>query len=116
MAYFAQIDENNVVLQVIAVSNADAPDPAPNDQAGQQFLASLGLGTNWIQTSYNHNFRKQYAGPGYTYSHEHDVFIGPQPFPSWSLDEQFDWQPPIPYPSDGRYTWDETNQEWVPVD
>lgn len=117
MAYFAELDDNNVVIQVIAISNNDAPDPAPNDQAGQQFIASLGITGRWLQTSFNHKIRKQYAGIGFTYDPTADVFVAPQPFPSWSLDSNHDWQPPIPYPTDGgRYQWNETNQEWVLVD
>lgn len=117
MAYFAELDDNNVVIQVIAISNNDAPDPAPNDQAGQQFIASLGITGRWLQTSFNHRIRKQYAGIGFTYDPTADVFVAPQPFPSWLLDSNHDWQPPFPYPTDGGlYQWNETNLEWVLVD
>lgn len=78
MAYFAELDNNNIVLRVLAVSNQDAPDPAPdNEQQGIDFLASLGLGTNWKQTSYNGNFRGKYAGIGDTYDPINDVFVSP---------------------------------------
>jgi hypothetical protein len=116
MAYFAQIDDNGTVLQVIAVSNADAPDPAPehSEPLGQAFIASLGLTGEWRQTSYNGNFRKAYAGPGWQYDVEADVFIAPQPFPSWSLDANHDWQPPTPMPEEGGpYAWDEDTLAWV---
>jgi hypothetical protein len=115
MAYFAELDQNSVVLRVLSVSNDNCPDPAPdNEQQGIDFLASLGLGTNWKQTSYHGNFRKQYAGIGYTYDADADVFVSPSPFPSWSLDDNYDWQPPVAYPSDGGvYVWNEEEQEWV---
>jgi hypothetical protein len=115
MAYFAELDPNNVVLRVLSVSNDNCPDPAPdNEQQGIDFLASLGLGTSWKQTSYHGNFRKQYAGIGYTYDADADVFVSPSPFPSWSLDENYDWQAPVPYPSDGEsYVWDEEDQAWI---
>lgn len=119
MAYFAQIGYGNVVQQVISISNENAPDPAPahSEPLGQAFIAdTLGLSGEWRQTSYHGNFRKQYAGPGYTYDAEADVFIAPQPFPSWTLDANHDWQPPTPYPSDGkRYVWDEATLSWVEV-
>ena len=119
MAYFAQLDADGTVLQVISVSNADAPDPAPSNSEplGQAFIASLGLDGEWRQTSYNGTFRKAYAGPGFRYDADADVFIAPQPFPSWSLDANHDWQPPTPYPTDGeRYTWDEATLSWVEVE
>lgn len=112
MAYFAELDDNNVVIRVVAVSNNDAPDPAPNDQAGNDFLNSLGLTGRWIQTSYNNRIRKQYAGIGYRYDPDADVFIAPQPFPSWTLDHNHDWQPPVPMPN-GKHYWNEDDQTWV---
>lgn len=118
MAYMAQLDENNVVLQVLAVADANCPDPAPaNEAQGAAFLEERGLGSNWKQTSYNNNFRKQYAGIGFTYDAEADVFVAPQPFPSWTLDENHDWQAPTPYPTDGgAYYWDEETLSWVVVE
>jgi hypothetical protein len=115
MAYFAQINNNGTVLQVIAVSNADAPDPSPSNSEplGQAFIASLGLEGEWRQTSYNGNFRKQYAGPGFAYDSDADVFIAPQPYPSWTLDAQHDWQPPTPMPAEGMWSWDEDTTSWV---
>ena len=65
------------------------------------------------RTSYNNKIRKQYAGIGFTYDPVADVFIAPQPFPSWTLDSNHDWQPPIPYPNDGlMYAWNEDDQDW----
>ena len=118
MAYMAQLDENNVVIQVLAVSNADCPDPAPaNEAQGAAFLESLGLGTNWKQTSYNANFRKNYAGIGFAYDAVRVAFIPPTPFASWVLNEDTcQWEPPIPYPMDGKiYSWDEETVSWKEV-
>lgn len=116
MAYFAEIDNEGIVLRVIKISNENAPDPAPShsESIGQNFIASLELDGVWRQTSYNGSFRKQYAGPGYRYDADADVFIAPQPWPSWTLDADHDWQPPTPYPSDGGdYVWDEETLSWV---
>lgn len=107
MAHFAQIDQNNVVVQVVVV-------PDDQEHRGQEFLADdLGLGGRWLQTSYNHRIRKQYAGPGFTYDETADVFIRPQPFVSWTLDENHDWQPPVPKPEQGFWWWNESSLEWV---
>jgi hypothetical protein len=67
------------------------------------------------RTSYNNNIRKQYAGIGYTYDAINDVFIAPQPYPSWSLDENFDWQPPTPMPTEGMWYWNEEELTWKEV-
>lgn len=121
MAHFAQIDANGIVLRVIKVDNADAPDPAPlNEDEGRAFIAQLAeldstLSGEWRQTSYSGSFRKQYAGPGFTYDADADVFIAPQPFPSWSLDLNHDWQPPSPMPTEGDWYWDEGTLSWVEV-
>ena len=107
MAHFAELDENNIVTRVLVVSN-------DLEHRGADFLANdLELGGNWIQTSYNNNIRKQYAGIGFSYDPVADVFITPQPFPSWSLDEDYDWQPPTPMPTQGRWYWDEATLSWV---
>lgn len=114
MAHFAQIDENNTVTQVIVVSDSDCGGGQypESDPIGAAFCNRL-LGGNWKQTSYNNNFRKQYAGIGYTFDAERDMFIAPQPYPSWTLDNEGDWQPPVPYPTDGKmYYWDEDFQSW----
>lgn len=119
MAHFAQLDDAGIVQQVIVISNTDAPDPAPSNSEplGQAFIADvLGLSGEWRQTSYNGNFRKQYCGPGYIYDADADVFIAPQPFPSWTLDANYDWQPPTPMPTDdGLWVWDEDTLSWVDV-
>lgn len=107
MAHWAEIDENNIVLRVLVGDNND-----PAGDEGYQWLID-NLGGTWIKTSYNGNIRKQYAGIGFTYDSEADVFVAPQPFPSWLLDENHDWQPPIPYPNDGlMYVWNEEVQDW----
>lgn len=110
MAHFAQIDSDNKVVQVLVV-------PDSQEHRGEEFLANdLGLGGTWVQTSYNNRIRKQYAGIGYTYDAAADVFVAPQPFPSWTLDDNYDWQAPTPCPTDGNwYTWNETTQTWTPA-
>jgi hypothetical protein len=115
MANFAQI-ENGTVVNVIVVSNNELlVDGIEVEQKGIEFCQSL-FGGTWVQTSYNNNFRKQYAGIGFTYDADADVFIALEPFPSWSLDANYDWQAPIDYPADGKdYSWDESNQVWVEV-
>lgn len=117
MAHFAEIDKDGTVLQVIKISNLDAPDPAPShsEPLGQAFISDvLGLPGEWRQTSYNGTFRKRYAPVGGRYFHDDDVFVWPRPYPSWSLDENYDWQAPVPMPSEGGpWTWDEDTLDWV---
>jgi hypothetical protein len=111
MAHFAQIDENNVVLQVLVV-----PDNA--EDRGQDYLANdLGLGGTWVQTSYNARIRKNYAGIGFVYDANRDAFIAPQPFDSWVLNEDTCcWEAPVAYPADGAvYQWNETDKDWKAV-
>jgi len=106
MAHFAEINENNIVTRVLVVDNSQ-------EHRGQEFLAEeLGLGGRWIQTSYNHNFRKQYAGVGYSYDEVKDEFVMPQPYTSWQLDENNDWQPPAPRPNETA-EWDEEFEIWI---
>jgi hypothetical protein len=116
MAHFAELDENNVVLRVIVVNNTELldADGAEQEALGQAFCANL-LGGNWKQTSYNRAFRKNFAGRGHVYDANQDVFIPPQPFPSWLLNSDiFQWNPPLPYPTDGKlYIWDEPTITWV---
>jgi hypothetical protein len=121
MAHFAKI-ENNIVQDVIVVSNDVCGSEFPaSEPVGQEFIANvLKLDGAWKQTSYNHNFRKHYGAPGFTYNQEVDIFIPPAPFPSWHLDEEYNWRAPTPMPSDAsstiRYYWDEANQVWVSAD
>jgi hypothetical protein len=113
MAHFAKLNEDNIVIDVNVVSNS-ALDSNNEEQSGIEFLTEWSGGyTNWKQTSYNGNIRKQYAGIGYSYNPVADVFISPQPFASWSLDNNFDWQAPTPRPTEGFWSWDEASLSWV---
>jgi hypothetical protein len=114
MAHFAQLDENNKVLTVIVVNNEDCLDEAgiESEQVGVRFCENL-LGGSWVQTSYNGNIRKQYAGIDFFYDSEKDIFVAPQPYLSWSLDENFDWQAPVGHPGDGNYWWSEEEGNWI---
>tara|TARA_R100001443_G_scaffold111352_1_gene124059 strand:- start:406 stop:894 length:489 start_codon:yes stop_codon:yes gene_type:complete len=136
MAHFAKLDENNKVLSVINVGNDVVA--YNGDPAGETYCTKL-LGGTWKQTSYNTRngvhydpnswtpsadqslaFRWNYAGPDFTYDAVNDVFYAPQPFPSWTLDDQYVWQAPVAKPTvvvDGNgdlieYNWDEVNQRW----
>ena len=118
MAHFAQLDENNTVTQVIVVANEELMlDGVENETKGIMFCKSLfGEDTRWVQTSYNGNKRKNYAGIGYTYDPVNDWFFAPQPYSSWTLDSEAKWQPPTPYPADGKfYTWNESTLTWDEV-
>ena len=106
MSHWAEIDNNNKVLRVTVGDNND-----PAGDEGYQWLID-NLGGTWIKTSYNNNIRKQYAGIGYSYDPIADVFIAPQPFASWSLDNNYDWQAPTPRPNEGEWSWDEENLMW----
>jgi hypothetical protein len=116
MAHFAQLNEENLVTQVIVVANQDTADQdgVENEAIGIEFCTNL-LGGKWVQTSYNGNIRKNYAGVGYKYDAALDAFIPPQPFASWTLNnETAQWEAPTPYPTDDkRYTWDEATTSWV---
>jgi len=115
MAHFAKLDENNIVTEVVVVNNNVLlrTDGTESEYKGKVFLNGLLGNATWVQTSYNGNFRKQYAGVGYAYDETNDVFIALQPFNSWILDENFDWQPPIPMPMDDNlYEWDEETLSW----
>ena len=105
MSHFAEINSDSIVQRVIV--------------AEQDFINSGAVGDsfNWVQTSYNGNFRKNYAGTGYSYDKTKDAFIAPQPYPSWTLAEpSFQWEAPTPYPTDGKmYTWDEPTVAWKEV-
>jgi hypothetical protein len=96
MAHFAKLN-NNIVTEVIV--------------SEQDFINSGAVGDSflWVQTSYNGNFRKNFAGVGYTYDKTRDAFIPPQPYPSWTLvEDTCQWKPPITCPDDDKmYTWDE---------
>jgi hypothetical protein len=116
MAHFAEIGLNNTVVRVIVVANAELLDEnhVEQEQKGIDFCRSL-FGGTWLQTSYNGNIRKNYAGVGFTYDSTRDAFIPPKPYASWTLNEDTcRWDPPTPMPDDGGvYSWDESTQTWV---
>jgi len=105
MSHFAKIDSNNIVTQVIV--------------AEQDFINSGAVGDSflWVQTSYNNNFRKNYAGIGYTYDKTRDAFIPPKPYPSWTfVEDTCQWKAPSAMPDDGkRYEWDESTTSWKEI-
>lgn len=122
MAHYALINENNIVVEVIVgvdeniiQTDLDNTQVGGTSESWEEFYASR----PWFQglickrTSFNHNIRKQYAGIGYSYDPVADVFIAPQPYPSWSLDDNFDWQPPTPKPAGLNWEWDEPTLTWV---
>jgi hypothetical protein len=121
MAHYAQTDSSGVVLQIVVISNDDIRDETGIEQEPLGVAvceAVVGLGP-WVQTSYHGSFRRRYAGIGMTYSTEHDAFILPQPFSSWTLDldDPFDWVPPVPEPDrdaceGGYWEWNEEGQDW----
>jgi hypothetical protein len=122
MAHFAELDSNNVVKQVIVVSNADTSTAQGEEKEsiGIAFCERL-LGGIWVKTSYNGNIRKNYAGIGFTYDKDRDAFIAPKPYNSWVLNETTcRWDAPVALPSDSgtgeppkMYSWDETTTNWV---
>ena len=105
MAHFAKLDSTKTVTQVIVAEQ----DFINSGQVGDSFL--------WVQTSYNGNFRKNYAGVGYTYDTTRDAFIPSKPYSSWTLDEDTcQWAAPVAYPTDGKdYTWNEDTTNWIEV-
>ena len=114
MAHFAEIDTSNIVINVIVVNDEDTADGNGNevDSIGEAFCNDL-LGGTWKRTSYNNNYRTRYAGHGMTFDAGRDAFIVPQPFPSWTLnDDTTNWEAPTPMPGDG-YSWDEDTTSWV---
>jgi hypothetical protein len=118
MAHFAKLDENSNVLAVHVVNNdVIIIDGNESEQAGIDFLTGLHGHTLWKQTSYNGNFRKNYAAAGFTYDNVRDAFIPPKPWASWLLNETTcQWEAPIAKPVDEKfYTWDEATTSWIEV-
>ncbi len=117
MAHFAELDSNNIVLRVLVIHDNDCLDADGNEsEAVGATYCSEHLGGRWVQTSYNNRIRKKYAGIGDRFVESLDIFIAPQPYLSWYLDDQYDWQAPIPYPNDGKaYFWNEGSRSWVKV-
>lgn len=113
MAHFAKLDKNNYVTQVIVVSNQELMDNGiESEQKGIDFLNTLFDG-RFVQTSYNNNFRKQFATLGSYYDEINDVFVLPKPYDSWTLNENFDWVAPIEQPVEGSWYWDENTLSWL---
>jgi len=108
MSHWAEIDQDNKVIRVLVGDNNEIDE-------GYEWLIEK-LGGTWIKTSYNaatNGFRKNFAGIGYEYREGIDAFVAPQPFPSWILDKNAQWQPPVARPNDDKiYSWNETEQNW----
>jgi hypothetical protein len=116
MAHFAQLDNWNKVIQVIVINNeAMIENGIENPEKGEEICKQLfGHQTRWVQTSYNENFRKNYAGAGCTYDAIRDAFIPIKPYNSWILNENTcRWEPPTPCPDVNYYEWNEKEQKWV---
>ena len=107
-SYFAEVDQSGVVLRVIV--------------AEQDYINSgrIGNPSNWIECFLDEdgeiNRKKMYPSKGWNYNSSADVFYSPQPYPSWALDEYYDWQPPVPRPESGDYVWNEASQSWDNID
>lgn len=109
MAHYAFLDKNNIVTEVIVgIDETETIEGVDTETWYGNFR-----GQTCKRTSFNGNIRKQYAGVGYSYDDVDDVFISPQPYPSWSLDENFDWQAPTPKPEDTNCYWDEDLGAWT---
>ena len=125
MAHFAELNSSNEVLRVIVVSNEDVDANGGDQHADAETFVTTIVphstgGVAWKQTSYNNNFRKQYANIGATYDASKNKFINPQPYASWSLNDNDDWRAPVTYPTvteiDSEFvliTWNESNQKWL---
>jgi hypothetical protein len=122
MAHYALLDENNIVTAVITgvdenltQIDLDGKEVGGSTEAWEEFYKTRPWfnAASCKRTSYNNNIRKQYAGIGYKYDKNADVFIAPQPFTSWTLDANYDWQPPKPKPAEGRCFWNEELGDWV---
>jgi hypothetical protein len=122
MAHFAEINQDDQVLRVVVIGDSDCinGEGQESEDVGISFCKSLfGDYTEWRKTSYNSNFRKNYAAVGYYYDQEKDAFISPKPFDSWKLNESTCmWEPPVPIPpqEEGKfisYVWSEEAQQWI---
>jgi hypothetical protein len=115
MAHFAELGLDNIVKRVVVIHNNELldGDGVEQESLGIAFCEQL-FGGTWVQTSYNGNIRKNYAGVGYTYNSSLDAFIPPKPYASWTLDETTcQWQAPVAMPVDDNfYIWNETDQTW----
>jgi hypothetical protein len=112
MAHYAWLDENNLVVNVtVGVDESELIDGLDTET-----FYSQATGYNIKRTSYNNRIRKQFAGVGYKYDNVADVFIQPQPFPSWTIDNNFDWQPPTQRPEGIGWAWDESTLSWIELE
>ena len=126
MAHFAELesktdptgftsDTHLVVKRVVVVANDEVPSDEHVD--GETWCINFFGGGTWKQTSYNDNFRKQYAGIGMVYNASKNKFLNPQPYKSWALDGSDDWQAPVTYPNGDQsaylISWDEDNKRWL---
>jgi hypothetical protein len=116
MAYFAKLGTGNIVEQVISINNSVITDSngIEQEKLGNDFINKLyNTRDVWKQTSYNNNFRKNFAGIGFQYDQTRDAFIAPKPFNSWVLNENTCcWESPTPEPQDGKYRWNENTLTW----
>jgi hypothetical protein len=111
MAHYAFLNDNNIVTEVITGKDeTELLDGLSPEEWYGNFR-----GQRCVRTSYNNNIRKQYAGIGFTYDAVADVFVSPQPYPSWSLDANHDWQAPTPQPEGHDWVWDEPTLSWVTI-
>ena len=125
MAHYAFIGYGNKVVKVIVgvdedVTQSDGDvEVGGSTEAWEQFYQNQPQHQSLLckRTSYNatNGYRKQFAGIGYTFDADADVFVAPQPYPSWTLDANHDWQPPTPKP-EGNYAWFEGNKQWIEID
>jgi hypothetical protein len=125
MAHFAKLDKNNKVINVIRVGNEHMLDEngVEKEELGLAYIRKVTppfeSEVKWVQTSFNENFRKEFASIDFTYDEVNDVFIRPQPHASWTLNpETFDWEPPVPRPDptgeeNTGWVWDESKLKWV---
>jgi len=125
MAHYALIDSNNIVVNLITgvdedvtQTDLDGTQVGGSSEAWEQFYSNLPWfqGLTCKRTSFNNKIRKQFGQIGYIYHPDADVFLQPQPFPSWMLDENYDWQPPTPMPTEGLWVWNESLKLWEEAD
>lgn len=116
MAHFAELNDQNIVTQVVVIANDALLDENGVEQESlgiDECVRLIGPG-RWIQTSYNNNIRHRYASVGHLYRDDLDVFVRPQPYASWVLDDDYEWVAPVEVPLDREdYVWDETTTSWV---
>jgi hypothetical protein len=130
MAHYAELDINNKVIRVLTACNQDIATHGGelSEEAANYFGTYTPFsenGVKWVQTSYNGNFRKNYAGIDHQYDQQRDAFIAPKPFNSWILNEDTcRWEAPVAYPTVTTYGdntpyyiyWDESNLRWMGSD